>query len=63
MDADLETRVQAMLDRDEIAALEQGPLVGVPGLFQVPHELGDARGHGYRPTQIPNGPGFRPASL
>jgi hypothetical protein len=49
--------------RGEVAALEQGLLVGIPDLFQVPHELGDARGHGYRPTQIPNGPGFRPASL
>jgi GNAT superfamily N-acetyltransferase len=38
--------------RGEIAALEQGLLVGVPGLFQVPHELGDARGHGYRPDQV-----------
>jgi hypothetical protein len=49
--------------RGEVAALEQGLLVGVPDLFQVPHELGDARGHEFWPTQIPNGPGFRPASL
>jgi hypothetical protein len=44
----------------QVAPLDQGLLVRVPDLLQVPHELGDARGHG---SMIPNGPGFRPASL
>ena len=46
--------------RLQVAAPDQGLLVLVPGLRQVPHELGDGRGHGYRPTRLSERAWFPP---
>jgi hypothetical protein len=46
--------------RRPVAAVQQGVPARLPGLFQVPHERGDGRGHGYRPTRLSERAWFPP---